>query len=1559
MEVISAITSRGANNGCRKRLRSIPHVVALWSVIALLLAASSVTASIDNGEQVCSEGSTEESCQAPPSPPQSEPWDSLADLSPENALIQWINAMDQGSVASEKFRIEKTENPVREYSRDVVDIGKFVRGRFDIQPSFDFYATEDIPQGTILMEIPKAAMIGGDFGTKRQQKALERFFETNPTDETEFIPACMVLERIVNEQEKGPNSHLYPFLQYLFGEGNPQGKQPATWSDKGKFVFWGMMGQEGAIFTPNKHRDKHRHSTACTVYKELSKIPHTIPITKDSGNEAKATRENLENAAFSYFAKHAWGLDLIPLFDMIPHRNGVWKNIEAKFVDVESGETIGVKDRKKRFEPLQVNKATDDEAMKEYKLVAYAHRDIKAGEPLRVSYNQCEHLGCEGLQYSYNSGHLIADGGFVEDYPRRFHLEIDPFESEGDEQNFVVEIDLDPVTGEKKFAMLKRPGNKEALYEVSAIVASLDRWTNVKEEIDEHTVTMEPYERATTVAYHEAYHEFIDLIWLHRNDPVIGDDTVNEEFDNLDQPAGPGVHFRGEYMACAEGEVVDNGQLLLDAKVKGFYQELEYFYESEIDNTYMKMGGWLHSASNFRAHYHESAIHVPLQYVKDVRRVAYIGGGDNMVLEEVLKYPNLELVVGMELDQQACRSSLKYFGTTPAFDDPRVEWWFGNAAKTVQIIPDDYFGSFDLVLVDLLNDVSEGIKVVVDLNLLEVAPLLMKQDGGVISRNEDYVDRSASSINLAKHVIAYEYWDVPRLCETSITIGSNSIDFLKEERYDHGVNPKLRLVPFNSTAHDGWSRYHDHSRPLDPESNDTAWTTFDPLVCDKIHRSLPQHEETIGPGAGALLVIEAENVTMDLNNDDSMHVIRNKIAEVAKANGMSLIDHFHASSNAGASFSVFNEGYIKAQVYPDVQYIAFDLMLWGTGDTMKKSKTIEQELVAAVGGGNTEDSISSYRITAGGMDMAESIGKTNRLVESALDYYCGGGSDVTDSTTNEDGDKPVSETDDEKLFDESIIISEILTKPFSAASIPKFAVLCGKEGTEECSSHASLVKNTDMIISPVYSCDSFEDMAGCKSEVEKRFEEIVSNGPKLDGIIIDRSVTLDMGRVLHKVFNDTLNQANFLDRTFAVLAPIPAGESWKKELLDRFRTEIIIAPPVLKADIDIYNDERNEEWSIVWIRHHNFLRSLQYSLAGIEERTQLKTASKRILPGSKPAKFDWNPRIIKDSEYYHPEVKEQWFGQKPLAYQYFVQMELGQGTAPVTVDEEILVALPEYTKEGWPFKEGYVKAKVLEVKDDKYVVEMMSHVLSNGTTISYGTHDGPVDRASIRKISPTEADRKYALGDIVLVHSRDEMTGEEIPIQYYAAFVLGISETGISTRPHDGDSEIGMKAHIRHESVMVHAESPEYLDFAERLSEDKLKEAFSNAAAAIGYYGNDSSVKTFKTGQGIVVTLVSSMGSAAMKWDGLNGVEVNLFSPVNFDELMTVFENVFKGHFKHLLLFGKDAFPRGYGKVVNFEHEIGDYFPHWIDDESDHGEMYEVYDYVDDDDLLDEDWEYE
>ena len=128
-------------------------------------------------------------------------------------------------------------------------------------------------------------------------------------------------------------------------------------------------------------------------------------------------------------------------------------------------------------------------------------------------------------------------------------------------------------------------------------------------------------------------------------------------------------------------------------------------------------------------------VHKAAKYVKeDIKRVLFVGAGDNGLLNEIVKYPSLELVVGLELDQHVSRMAFKHLAAKPHFDNPKVQWWFGDASKTLFMLPKDYFGSFDMVLVDL-SDTVLSLTVTGELDVVGALSLLLRP-GGVFSMNE-------------------------------------------------------------------------------------------------------------------------------------------------------------------------------------------------------------------------------------------------------------------------------------------------------------------------------------------------------------------------------------------------------------------------------------------------------------------------------------------------------------------------------------------------------------------------------------------------------------------------------------------------------------------------------------------------------------------------------------------------------------------------------------------------------------------------------------------------------
>ena len=74
----------------------------------------------------------------------------------------------------------------------------------------------------------------------------------------------------------------------------------------------------------------------------------------------------------------------------------------------------------------------------------------------------------------------------------------------------------------------------------------------------------------------------------------------------------------------------------------------------------LRLDSTLQQCSSYRPHYHEPFVHYSASYLNEglmsgVKRVVFVGGGDSMLLHEVLKYKGLEMVLGLELDQKVTR----------------------------------------------------------------------------------------------------------------------------------------------------------------------------------------------------------------------------------------------------------------------------------------------------------------------------------------------------------------------------------------------------------------------------------------------------------------------------------------------------------------------------------------------------------------------------------------------------------------------------------------------------------------------------------------------------------------------------------------------------------------------------------------------------------------------------------------------------------------------------------------------------------------------------------------
>lgn len=134
------------------------------------------------------------------------------------------------------------------------------------------------------------------------------------------------------------------------------------------------------------------------------------------------------------------------------------------------------------------------------------------------------------------------------------------------------------------------------------------------------------------------------------------------------------------------------------------FQRIDVF-ESEEFGRFLTLDGYMMLTERDEFIYHEMIVHVPMAVHPKVRRVLVIGGGDGGAVRELIRYPEIERIDLVEIDEQVvtvCREHLPF--TACGFDDPRVKLYFQDGLKFVRRQSEEY----DLILVDSTDPFGPG-----------------------------------------------------------------------------------------------------------------------------------------------------------------------------------------------------------------------------------------------------------------------------------------------------------------------------------------------------------------------------------------------------------------------------------------------------------------------------------------------------------------------------------------------------------------------------------------------------------------------------------------------------------------------------------------------------------------------------------------------------------------------------------------------------------------------------------------------------------------------------------
>ncbi len=136
--------------------------------------------------------------------------------------------------------------------------------------------------------------------------------------------------------------------------------------------------------------------------------------------------------------------------------------------------------------------------------------------------------------------------------------------------------------------------------------------------------------------------------------------------------------------------------------------------------------------------YHEMIAHVPMFVHPCPKKALVIGGGDGGAVREILKHPQIEKVVLVEIDElvvNACRKYMPFVSC--ALDDPKVQIIIDDGVKYVAKTKE----KFDVVIVDSTDPIGPS-KPLFDKSFYKNVAGLLGPDGILVTQAESpFYDR--------------------------------------------------------------------------------------------------------------------------------------------------------------------------------------------------------------------------------------------------------------------------------------------------------------------------------------------------------------------------------------------------------------------------------------------------------------------------------------------------------------------------------------------------------------------------------------------------------------------------------------------------------------------------------------------------------------------------------------------------------------------------------------------------------------------------------------------------
>jgi spermidine synthase len=162
------------------------------------------------------------------------------------------------------------------------------------------------------------------------------------------------------------------------------------------------------------------------------------------------------------------------------------------------------------------------------------------------------------------------------------------------------------------------------------------------------------------------------------------------------------------------------------------FQKIEVYETSHYGNL-LVIDGFTMVSTRDNFIYHEMMSHPALFTHTAPKRVAIIGGGDCGTLREVLKHPEVEQVIQIDIDERVTRVAEQYFPELcESNQDPRAQLLFIDGIRWMREADP---GSLDVIIVDSTDPIGPG-EVLFTAEFYQACHQALGPDGLLVQQSE-------------------------------------------------------------------------------------------------------------------------------------------------------------------------------------------------------------------------------------------------------------------------------------------------------------------------------------------------------------------------------------------------------------------------------------------------------------------------------------------------------------------------------------------------------------------------------------------------------------------------------------------------------------------------------------------------------------------------------------------------------------------------------------------------------------------------------------------------------